>query len=169
MEDSMASSLLTPTDLKAFIDQHNLLAELIELPVPTPTVEAAAKALGTEPSQIIKALLFWVVSEPVLVVASGPTRVDHRVLARHFNVGRKQVKLMGANDVQKISGYPVGAVPPFGHHGEIKTLMDEHILRSQAVYAGGGAENTLMRVSPEEIHQVTHAALLDLRQLDGDS
>jgi prolyl-tRNA editing enzyme YbaK/EbsC (Cys-tRNA(Pro) deacylase) len=164
----MTSANLTPADLKAFIAGHNLRAELVQLSVPTPTVEAAAAAVGVGASQIVKSLLFWAGPNPVLVVASGTTTVDRRTLAVFFGVGRKQIKLMQAADVLAISGYPVGGVPPFGHLQEIKTLMDEEILLEEQVYAGGGAEHTLMRISPLEIQQVTQATLLELRAPAGD-
>lgn len=164
----MASTNLTTKDLKSFIHQNHLQAELIVLSVPTPSVEAAAEAVGVDTSRIIKSLLFWVGTNPVLVIASGLTPVDRRLLARHFGIGRKKVKLMPASDVVEMSGYPIGAVPPYGHSREIMTLMDERILLEKEVFAGGGAENTLMRVTPTEIRQVTQAALLDLQPADLD-
>lgn len=158
---------LTAMNLKAFIDRQELEADLIELSVPTPTVEAAAAALGVEPTLIVKSLLFWVGSDPVLVLASGPTLVDRRKLAEYFGVGRKQIKLMSSREVLEISGYPVGAVPPFGHAVEIKTFMDQNILSDPIVYAGGGAENTLMQVPAEEIQKITHATMLDFLSAGG--
>jgi prolyl-tRNA editing enzyme YbaK/EbsC (Cys-tRNA(Pro) deacylase) len=167
----MTKATLTTSDLKAFLDQHALQANLVELDVPTPTVEAAAAAVGVDASHIVKSLLFWVGSTPIIVVASGPTLVDRRLIARHFGVGRKKVKLMPAADVLDISGYSVGAVPPFGHREKIMTLMDERLLDEKEVFAGGGAGNTLLRVSPHEIQEVTQATMLDLQptELDRDS
>lgn len=157
---------LDPNDLRAYIDQQGLQAQLITLPVPTPTVDAAAMAVGVRAEQIVKSLLFWIDSEPIVVVASGQGRVDHRLLAQYFNVGRKRVKLVGAEDVLEISGYPVGAVPPFGHRTKLMTLMDMSVLQDQEVYAGGGAEDHLMRVSPDEILRVTGAKVLNLQRPD---
>jgi prolyl-tRNA editing enzyme YbaK/EbsC (Cys-tRNA(Pro) deacylase) len=158
--------MLTSTDLQAFIDQQHIRAELIELPVPTPTVEAAAFAVGAQPEQIVKSLLFWIGAEPILVVASGTTRVDRGALAGYFGIGRKKVKLFRAEDVLEVSGYGVGAVPPFGHRTKLETLMDERVLQDRAVYAGGGGENVLMQVSPEEIRRVTQATILDLQSAE---
>ena len=106
---------LHPADLARFIAEHGIAAELIPMRVETPTVPAAAAALGVEPGQIIKSLLFLVRDEPVLVIASGETLVDRAVLAARFGVGKKQVKLADAETVLRLIGYPVGGVPPFGH------------------------------------------------------
>jgi prolyl-tRNA editing enzyme YbaK/EbsC (Cys-tRNA(Pro) deacylase) len=160
----MEAAGLHPADLEAYIDQHGLQARLIALPVPTPTVEAAAGAVGARPQQIVKSLLFWIESVPVIVVACGPSRVERRTLARFFNVARKKVKLMGAAAVFEISGYRVGAVPPFGHRTKLTTLVDAGVLQNQEVYAGGGAEDQLMCVAPEEIIRITGATVLDLQE-----
>ena len=61
-----------------------------------------------------------------------------------------------------ISGFEVGAMPPFAHRGRIPTLLDQRVLEQPVVYAGGGAEDVLLRLSPEDILRVTEAQVLDL-------
>jgi Cys-tRNA(Pro) deacylase len=165
MQERMA---LTPVDLQAFIDQHGLQAELVNVSMPTPTVQAAANAVGVSPHEIIKSILFLIANSPVLVVASGPSLIDRRLLARHFGVGRKQVKLAQSKEVQAVSGYTIGGVPPFGHLNPIETVMDHQVLQLEQVYAGGGARDVLIRVAPEEIQRITSATLLDLISQRGD-
>ena len=80
--------------------------------VETPTVPAAAAALGVATAQIIKSLLFMVRDQPVLVIASGETMVDRGILAARFGVGKKQIKLADAETVLRLTGYPAGGVPP---------------------------------------------------------
>lgn len=156
--------MLTPRDVQSYIDQHDLKAELIYPTVPTSTVEAAAQAVGAPPDRILKSLLFWIDDEPILVIAKGPTRVEQRLLADHFKLGRKRVRLIDAQGVLEITGYPVGAVPPVGHLRALKTLMDQSVLEEQEVFAGGGAENCLMRVSPAELHAHTSATIVNLQK-----
>jgi prolyl-tRNA editing enzyme YbaK/EbsC (Cys-tRNA(Pro) deacylase) len=158
----------SPADLQTFIDMVGLQAELIHLPVPTPTVQAAAAAVEVSPNRIVKSILFKISDSPVLVVACGPTPVDRRLLARHFGVGRKQVKLVQGQDVLAISGYPVGAVPPFGHLQAIKTLIDFEVLQHEQVFAGGGAQDVLMRVAPAEIKRITGAEVVSLISREAD-
>lgn len=155
--------MLTPSDLQSYIDQRDLKVELIYLNVPTPTVEAAAQAVGTQPGRILKSLLFWIDEEPIVVIAKGPSRVEQRLLADYFNLGRKRIRLIDAKDVLEITGYPVGAVPPIGHLKTLKILMDQSVLEEQEVYAGGGAENCLMRVSPAHLQVITGATIVNLQ------
>jgi prolyl-tRNA editing enzyme YbaK/EbsC (Cys-tRNA(Pro) deacylase) len=128
----------------------------------TPTVAAAAEAVGTSPQKIVKSLLFMVDDRPVLAIAAGANRIDRRRIAKNFGVGRKRVRLADENQVQAATGYPVGAVPPFGHPEPLLTLIDSGVLEHDVVYAGGGASDHLMRVETAEILRVTQGEVLDL-------
>lgn len=154
--------MLTHDDLTAFIESMNVDAQVIVLPVATPTVEAAAQAVGTSSSQIVKSLLFLVDGEPVLAIACGEDRIDRRPIAKHFDVGRKRVKMADADTVLKFTGYPIGAVPPFGMPEQPVTLIDVRLFEYDVVYAGGGDVNALIKVDPGEIERVTRGIRLDL-------
>ncbi|HUF39690.1 MAG TPA: YbaK/EbsC family protein [Anaerolineales bacterium] len=153
---------MTSSDLAAFIRENGIRAEIVRPDAPTPTVEAAAAAVGTTPERIIKSVLFLVRDHPVLAIAGGLEPVDERAIAARFEVGRRQVKLAGAADVERVTGYPVGGVPPFGHPQPVSTLIDPAVLAQPVVYGGGGDHKTLIRLSPEEIRRVTGAEIVSL-------
>ena len=153
---------LGPTDLQAYMRAQEIPGEILRLEMPTPTVEAAARAVGTDPDHIVKSILFMVNGKPALTISCGPSHVDRRTLAAYYNVGRKRVKLASPETVRQESGYEVGAMPPFGHRNALPTLMDLRVLEKDSVYAGGGADNTLVRLSPQDIMRVTQAEIMDL-------
>ncbi len=146
---------LTPADLNAYIRESGIAAEVVPMTVETPTVPAAAAALGVTAAQIIKSLLFIVRDAPVLVIASGDAIVDRRVLAERNGVGKKQIKLADAATVLAVLGYPVGGVPPFGHRERVPVLLDAAIRGWEVIYGGGGDDRTLLRVTPDELARVT--------------
>ena len=153
---------LCPTHLVAYMQVNNLPGEILELDVPTPTVEAAAAAVGCEPEQIVKSLLFFVRDEPVLAITSGPDYIERRSIAAHFQVGRKKVKLADPETVLEETGFVVGAMPPFGHTSPLPTLIDQRVLDKEQVYAGGGSDQTLLRIAPQIILAATQGTVLDL-------
>jgi prolyl-tRNA editing enzyme YbaK/EbsC (Cys-tRNA(Pro) deacylase) len=153
---------MTPDDLDAFISAHGIEAEFVRPEAPTPTVEAAAEAVGTTPDRIIKSVLFLIRERPVLAIAGGLDPIDQRAIAARFEVGRRQVKLADAAAVERVTGYPVGGVPPFGHPQPVETLIDPDVRAQPVVYGGGGDHQTLIRLSPEEIRRVTGAEVLSL-------
>lgn len=158
-----SNSELDPSHLADFMQENDIPGELLHLEVPTPTVEAAAAAVGTEPENIVKSLLFFAGDDFVLAITSGPAHIERRAIATHFEVGRKKVKLADPQTVLKETGYQVGAMPPFGHFTPLPTLIDLRVLEKDQVYAGGGSEQTLLRIAPETILAVTQAQILDLQ------
>ncbi len=153
----------TTADLEEYIAQEAIDAALVRPDRPTPTVEAAADAVGTRPEQIVKSLLFFVDGAPVLAISCGVDRIDRRSLAAFFGVGRKRVKLAGPEEVQAITGYSVGAVPPFGHPQPLQVFLDPRVLEQTSIFAGGGADDCLLKITPQELQRVTQAVVLDLQ------
>ena len=161
-EDAEQAILRTPQDLLAFMEKNDCPGDLLELDKPTPTVQAAAEAVEADPDQIVKSVLFMVRGDPILAVAYGTRRVDYKAIAAAMSVGRRRVKLADRQTVLDITGFPVGAVPPFGHARKLHTLIDPGILEHEIVYGGGGSNNTLIRIAPDDIRRVSRGRLIDL-------
>ncbi len=153
---------LTPADLAQFISQHNIAATLIPGIGDTPTVAAAAEALGVSTDEIIKTLIFFVGGEPYAVITNGLAAVPTRPLADHFGVGKRQIKLARAMQVVELTGYPVGGVPPFGHRSTLPVLLDRSVLAHETIYGGGGDDRTMMKIETAELLRVTGADVLAL-------
>ena len=154
-------------DLAGFIERHDINAEIVFLPETTPTVEAAAEAVGVQPTQIVKSVLFVVKEKggdprPQLVVTNGLSRVSYRALADYLGISRKRVRMARAEEVQEMTGYAVGTVPPFGHVAPLLTLLDIDVMQQQEIYAGGGAINALMRLTVGELQRVLQAEVVGL-------
>lgn len=150
----MVGEVMDAGDLARFAREAGIAAEVVRLAVETPTVAAAAAAVGAGVEQIVKSLLFLVAGEPVLVVANGETRVDYKRLAAHLGVSRRRVKLADGAQVRQILGYEVGAVPPFGHKRPVRTVVEAGVLMQEEIWAGGGSIDTLVRLRVAELRRV---------------
>ncbi len=158
----MQTARLGVEDLSAYMHARGIPGEILHLSVPTPTVETAAQAVGTSVDQIIKSILFLVDEQPVLAIACGLPSIQRRAIAELYGVGKKRVKLASAETVLELSGYEVGAMPPFGHRTPLVTLIDKRVLDFTDAYAGGGAENAIVHLDPQDILRVSGAKVLDL-------
>lgn len=158
--------MLTSQDLQEFIDRCHVAAEILPMAEDTPTVPDAARALGVSQEQIIKSLVFLVEQspagdpQPVLVIANGVRKVDDRLVARHLGVGRKRVKMARPEQALAITGYGVGAMPPFGHRVALRTLLDPGVIAQGEVYGGGGEINAMLRLAAQELLRVTRAEVV---------
>lgn len=151
--------VLTPANLQAFLDSQQIDAQIVHPGAPTPTVPAAARALGVEADQIVKSVVFLVEDRPFLVYGCGTRRVDPRKLAERLNVSRKKVRLADADQVLDLTGYPVGTVPPVGLKTPMPAFMDPAIQSQEVVYAGGGGIDALLRISSAELIRASRAEI----------
>ena len=151
---------LTPDDLQAYLTTHGIPAEIVHLSVETPTVPAAAAALGIPVDQVIKTVIFLVDEKPYAIYANGVRRVDPRKLAARFGVSRKKVKLADEQVVIALTGYPPGTVPPFGHRQPFPALIDPAVGSHEIVYAGGGGITSLLRLRSDDLRRLTGAETL---------
>ena len=152
--------MLTSQDLQKFIDQNQIAAEIMPMEEDTPTVPDAARALGVEEDQIIKSLVFVVDDQPTLVITNGTHKVDSRLVARHYGVGRKRAKMTRAEQALEITGYAVGAMPPFGHRTRLRTIVDPRVVDQQEIFGGGGEIDAMLRLTSEELLRVTGARIV---------
>jgi len=163
-------SLQTPADLARFVSAESIRARLIADVGETPTVPAAAAALGVRAEQIVKTLLFLIevpnTENPtaVVVISNGESRVEKGPLAGHFGVGKKRVRLAPAGVVLELLGFPAGGVPPFGHRTRLPVLLDQAITafgNDALVYGGGGDDCTMLELTVGELLRVVQPQVLN--------
>jgi prolyl-tRNA editing enzyme YbaK/EbsC (Cys-tRNA(Pro) deacylase) len=149
---------LTPLDRA--IASGAIDAEIIWPGVPTPTVPAAALALGVSENQILKSLVFTNGVDDVLAIACGLSRVSIDKLQAATSV--RELKLAKPLYVLARTGYPVGALPPVAHEPWLTVVVDERVTGLDIAIAGGGRVDALLRITPSEILRVTTARVVDI-------
>lgn len=158
-------TLRTSADLQQYLAASQIAAELLHDIGDTPTVPAAAAVLGVDTDQIIKTLLFLVEQPaqseamPVVVISHGERRVDKKLLAKHFGVGAKRVKLAPTGVVLDLLGYAAGGVPPMGHKTRLPVLLDASVVIAAerfagVLFGGGGDDRTMLRINLAELLRV---------------
>ena len=145
---------LTSKALNEFLSTNQIEAEIIFLEEDTRTVAEAAAVLGAVPDQIIKSILFLADGEPVLVINNGLARIAWKQLADYLGVSRRRLKTANETVVLDITGYEVGAVPPFGHKMKLRTVVATAVYDQQIVYGGGGEVQALMKLTTDELKKV---------------
>ncbi|MCB9421540.1 MAG: hypothetical protein H6667_17175 [Ardenticatenaceae bacterium] len=141
-------------DLANFIANNGIEAEIVHLEEVTLTVADAAEVMGVLPEQIIKTVLFLADGEPVLVIASGLARIAWKRLADYVGVSRRRLKTGNPEQVQAITGYVVGSVPPFGHKEKLRTIVEQSVYDQAVVYGGGGEIDAFMRLETAVLRQI---------------
>jgi prolyl-tRNA editing enzyme YbaK/EbsC (Cys-tRNA(Pro) deacylase) len=139
--------------VKEAATELGLVLELKTLNKSTATVADAAAALGVEPGQIAKSIVFVMDGEPVVVVASGRHRIDQTKVCDALDCA--EGRQASADEVRAATGFPIGGVPPIGHG--LPVVFDTALLEYDVVYAAGGDGNTLFEVAPRQLAGCVHA------------
>ena len=125
----------------------------------THTAEMAAAAAGCELGAIVKTLVAYVAGTPHLILVAGDRRLDDRLVATLFGVGRKQVKLANPEQVLEVTGYPVGGVSPFGTPRQLDVLVDESLGRFETVWIAGGTPSAILPIALDALVRHTGGRL----------
>lgn len=147
------------TQKSGAVERFTAAARALGLPVvvrtmgqSTHTAVEAAGAVGCEVGAIVKSLLFLADGAPLLVLASGPNRVDTAVLGRLLGA---QVAMSDAKGVKSATGYSIGGVPPFGHPERLRTIIDADLLRYEVVWAAAGSATAVFSIEPDALIEFT--------------
>jgi Cys-tRNA(Pro) deacylase len=119
---------------------------------PVKSLEQAAEERGQQPEQIIRSLLFRVnPGEFVLALMAGPDQVDWKMLRTYL--GQKRLTTATEEEVLAVTGYPRGAVSPFGLPGPLRILADPGIFAPQEVSIGSGVRGMTVILSSADLRR----------------
>ena len=135
---------------------RGIVVEPREMDDSTHTAQQAADALGCSDAAIVKNLLFLAGEEPVLVLASGPNRVDPALLEELLGV---PVTISDAKTVKKVTGSSIGGVPPLGHPSPLRTVMDETLLALPVGWAAAASQHSVFSIEPDRLAELTNATV----------
>jgi len=115
----------------------------------------AAEALGVEPARVLKTLMALVDGKPVCVVVPSDREVSMKKLAAVF--GGKHAQMMKPAEAERISGYKVGGISPFGQMRRVPAAIEEQALVHGEVYLNGGQRGLQLRLDPRDAVRVLEA------------
>ena len=134
-------------------------ARLEEFPAGTPTARAAALAVGCEPAQIVKSLVFDCDGRPVVVLVPGDRRADPAKVAAA--AGSQNARVAGPAEVEAATGFRPGAVAPFPLTRVERVLLERTLLAHEIVWIGAGSATHMAALAPAELLRLTRAQPLD--------
>ncbi|BCH57626.1 Cys-tRNA(Pro)/Cys-tRNA(Cys) deacylase [Agrobacterium vitis] len=107
----------------------------------------AAEAIGEEPRRVLKTLMAEVDGKPVCVVLPSDQEVSMKKLAAA--IGGKHAAMMKPAAAEKLTGFVVGGISPFGQKKPVPTVMELTALNEPHVYLNGGQRGLQVRLEPK--------------------
>lgn len=136
------------------------------------TAQQAADALGVELGQIAKSIIFRrsPVDGPanddvaVLVITAGDRRVDESKVQALVCQPGTRLGRADAEFVKSRTGFAIGGVSPLAHATPPVTLIDNSLLRFDAIWAAAGHPHSVFRLQPQDLLRFTGAPLADVAE-----
>ncbi len=113
----------------------------------------ASRELGVEEHAVIKTLVME--SDPkhqFLVLMHGDKEVSTKQLARA--IGVKSVNPVSEQTAQRVTGYQVGGISPFGTKQNLPVFIEGSILVLPKILINGGKRGFLVEIDPREIKRI---------------
>ena len=141
-------------------EDPTLVAQIRFFPAGTKTAADAARAVGCQPSEIVKSLVFEVDGEAVLALVPGDRRLNPARLAEA--AGGSIARRASLERVRQATGFAAGGTPPFGHDQPLRVFADRALQRHDQVWAAAGAPTTVFPISLSELNRMADPLWCDL-------
>lgn len=120
----------------------------------------AAEALGADPSSVLKTLMVTVDGKPACAVVPSDREVNLKKLAAAL--GGKAAQMMKPADAERMTGYHVGGISPFGQRKRVPTLIEETAFAHESVFINGGQRGLQVRLAPQDAARAADAKAVGL-------
>ena len=108
--------------------------------------EHAAAALGVPAAIMLKTLMVLVDGRPAAVIVPSDRQASMKRIASAL--GGKSAEMMKPADAERLTGYMVGGISPFGQKRLFPTLIEVTALDNPLVYMNGGGRGVQIRLAP---------------------
>ncbi|EFL49950.1 ybaK/ebsC protein [Solidesulfovibrio fructosivorans JJ]] len=115
----------------------------------------AAAAIGEDASRVLKTLMVSVDGKPACAVVPSDGELSMKRVAAAF--GGKSAKMLPPAEAERVTGYHVGGISPFGMRKKVPTAMEEAVFTEASVVTNAGQRGEMVRLAPEDALRVLGA------------
>lgn len=133
-----------------FLTRKEIPFEVVKYEHDEKGAEFAARATGFPLDQTVKTLVVEMgVKSYCLVLLPGNRQLDLKRLAQVLGV--KRAAMADAATAERLTGYLVGGISPFGSRQALPIVVEDRILRCEKVLINAGQRGTMLKMAPADI------------------
>ena len=121
---------------------------------------AAAGALGLDPAVTLKCLMVEVDGRPACCVIPAGAQLSMKRVAAAF--GGKAAAMMPPAKAERLTGYHVGGISPFGQKKAVPTAFEAAACAAPRVWINAGARGLLLGIAPADALRACGGIAADL-------
>jgi Cys-tRNA(Pro)/Cys-tRNA(Cys) deacylase len=120
----------------------------------------AAAALGVAPERLLKTLMAKAGDAPLCVLIASDREVSLKKLAAAANA--KDATMLAPAEAERLSGYRVGGISPFGQKRRVPVLVDAPAAAHATVIVNGGRRGLQIELAPGDLVRTLGAKVVQL-------
>jgi Cys-tRNA(Pro)/Cys-tRNA(Cys) deacylase len=120
----------------------------------------AASALDVPAGHVLKTLMLLADNKPACAILPSDCELSMKKLAHAL--GAKSAQMMKPADAERITGFKVGGISPFGQKRNVPTVLEERALALESVFVNGGQRGLQIKLDPKQIVLVLGAKAASL-------
>ncbi|HTQ17960.1 aminoacyl-tRNA deacylase [Mycobacterium sp.] len=113
------------------------------------------------PEQVFKTLIIALPRELAVAVVPVPSKLSLKATAAALGVAKASMAEPAA--AERVTGYVVGGISPFGQRRRLRTVVDNSALAWDRVLCSAGKRHWDVAVAPQELIRLTDAVTADIR------
>ena len=152
-----------PTRAIQVLEQKKIPFEVVKYDHEEKGAAFASKAAGFPLERTVKTLVVDLGEKRyILVLMPGDRQLSMKRLARVRGV--KRAAMADTLTAERLTGYLVGGISPFGTRQKLPVMMEESILQFEKILINAGQRGTMLKIAPEIIHTVLDCTVADVAQ-----
>lgn len=120
----------------------------------------AAAALGLDPALVLKTLMVEVDQRPACCVIPSDQSLSMKKVAAAF--GGKHAEMMAPPKAERLTGYRVGGISPFGQKRAFPTALEAAVIGAERVWINAGQRGLLLGIAPNDALRAINAKAVRL-------
>ncbi len=123
------------------LEKLNIPHRVFAHPGKVTSLEQAARERGQRPEQVVRSILFRIgEGEYLMALVAGPAQISWKALRAYL--GQSRLTMADKDEVLTVTGYPIGAVSPFGTARKLRVLVDASVFVEEEISIGSGVRGT---------------------------
>jgi len=146
-----------------YLKQKNISFDVVRYTHAEKGAEFAARATGFALEKTVKTLVVDLGDKKcLLALLPGDKQLDLKSIARMCAV--KKAVMADTETAERLTGYLVGGISPFGVKQSLPVVIEESILQFDRVLINAGQRGTMLLLMPEDIVKVLDGKVSKIAQ-----
>ena len=146
-----------------FLNKRKISFEIVTYTHDAKGAEFAAQATGYPLEMTVKTLVAELGHKQfTLVLMPGNKRLSMKQLAK--TCGHKRAAMADTKSAERLTGYLVGGISPFGTRQKLPVIMDADIAKHEKILINAGQRGKMILMSPADLQEILECTPTPLSQ-----